>query len=84
MLSLMRVLQELLPQFDPFGISDQSVGQPMDASSQHTGNDTTDEVSTPLAGAKAPRHSFGSRHRRTTSEPTPIDSWQLRSEWPQH
>lgn len=84
MLSPVGVLQELLPQFDPFGISDQSVGHPTDATSQLEGNDTADEVSTPLAGAKAPRHSFGNRHRRTTSEPTPIDSWQLRSEWPQH
>lgn len=81
----MALLQELLPQFDPFGISEQSgMGQQADTSSQHAGNDTADEVSTPLAGTKAPRHSFGSRHRRTTSEPTPMDSWQLRSEWPQH
>lgn len=75
----------MLPDFDPFGISSTT-----DAPIKHKDLSETmieedvEESSTPLSGAKAAsKHKFGGRHRRTTSEPTPMDSWQLRSEWPQ-
>ena len=80
-------LQELLPAFDPFGISNQadSEAQSVDSHPEHVVGDDMDEPSTPLSGAKSStKHKLGGRHRRTTSEPTPMDSWQLRSEWPQH
>ena len=78
-------LQEMLPDFDPFGISTTT-----DAPAQHNNlseiEEDVEESSTPLSGAAraASKLKYGGRHRRTTSEPTPMDSWQLRSEWPQH
>ena len=80
-------VQELLPAFDPFGISNQAdpESHSVDSLPEHVSNDDMDEPSTPLSGAKsAAKHKTGGRHRRTTSEPTPMDSWQLRSEWTQH
>ena len=76
-------VQEMLPDFDPFGIT-----SPLDAPAQHnntSGNimeEDGEESSTPLSGAAKAmsKHKYGGRHRRTTSEPTPMDSWQLRSE----
>lgn len=76
-------MQEMLPDFDPFGIT--SVPDTLAQQNNLSGNvieDDAEESSTPLSGAaKATlRHKYGGRHRRTTSEPTPMDSWQLRSE----
>lgn len=73
----------MLPDFDPFGIT--SVPDTLAQQNNLSGNvieDDAEESSTPLSGAaKATlRHKYGGRHRRTTSEPTPMDSWQLRSE----
>lgn len=79
------VLQDLLPEFDPFGIGEQTASsQQGDTKSEHAVHDTQEEVTTPLSGGRAARHSCGTRHRRTTSEPTPMDSWQSRSDWPSH
>lgn len=80
-------LQDMLPDFDPFGISTTT-----DVPAQHNNlsgtmiEEDVEESSTPLSGAAraASKVKYGGRHRRTTSEPTPMDSWQLRSEWPQH
>ena len=82
-----RCPQELLPAFDPFGISNEAGPESHSAGGlpEHALCDDMDEPGTPLSGTKSvSKHKLGGRHRRTTSEPTPIDSWQLRSEWPQH
>ncbi len=86
-LTLCSLVQDLLPAFDPFGISNQADPESHSADSQpeQLVGDDMDEPNAPLSGAKsASKHKIGGRHRRTTSEPTPMDSWQLRSEWPQH
>ena len=81
----LHVLQDLLPEFDPFGIGEQGASsQQNDRKSEQAVDHTEEEVTTPLSGGRAARHSFGTRHRRTTSEPTPMDSWQSRSDWPSH
>ncbi len=80
-------MQDLLPAFDPFGISNQADPEShcVDSQPEQLVGDDIDEPNTPLSGAKSvSKHKIGGRHRRTTSEPTPMDSWQLRSEWPQH
>ena len=77
----------MLPDFDPFGISTTTDAPAQDNNLSGTMIEEDDqESSTPLSGAAkaASKLKFGARHRRTTSEPTPMDSWQLRSEWPQH
>ena len=76
----------MLPAFDPFGISNEPHDQGKGALGAAAQGDEEDEPSTPLSGAVKThqKQKFGGRHRRTTSEPTPMDSWQLRSEWPQH
>ena len=73
----------MLPDFDPFGISNPA---DVPAENNSMAAEDAEEPSTPLSGAAkaSSKHKFGGRHRRTTSEPTPMDSWQLRSEWPQH
>ena len=77
-------MQEMLPDFDPFGISTTEPAQHNNLSG-NTVDDDPEESTTPLSGAAkaVSKHKYGGRHRRTTSEPTPMDSWQLRSEWPQ-
>ena len=81
-------MQDMLPAFDPFGISNEPNEQSKSALGivEAAQGDEEDEPSTPLSGAikTQQKHKLGGRHRRTTSEPTPMDSWQLRSEWPQH
>ena len=77
----------MLPEFDPFGISSEAdVTSQAEQSARSVQDTDAEEPNTPLSGAaKTPtKHKFSGRHRRTTSEPTPMDSWQLRSEWPQH
>ena len=69
-------LQELLPAFDPFGIQEGS-----EANSDVAGPvDEEEGASTPLSpDGKASKAKVSWRqrgqHRRTSSEPTHIDSW---------